>query len=760
MKTQIPSFQRSFRTDAFVLQLVHRFFNAGGNFSIVGLSFLFTTLFCVMVHAQNCVPNIEWQISLGGDTTDQAGSVTPTSDGGYVVAGYTSSNNGDVSGNHGQQDYWLVKLAADGSFIWQEPLGGSHEDIAHAIIQTSDDGFAIAGSTRSNDGNVTGNSGIHDFWVAKLDANGGLIWQNALGGTANDFAYAISQTTDGGYIVAGSTTSNDGDVTGNHGLNDYWVVKLDVDGNLEWQKTLGGTHNDEAYSVKQSADGGYIVAGYTASSDGDVTGNQGVTDYWIVKLDGTGNLSWQKNFGGPNNDVANYVQVTSDGGYIVAGSSSSNSGDVTFNHGFSDYWIVKLDSAGTLIWQKALGGGNIDYGNAIEQTSDGGYIAIGNTVSNDGNITGWHGGIDSWVTKQDANGNLEWEKAMGGTSNDGGYSVKQTPDNNYITAGYSTSNDGDVTGNHGFEDFWVVRLSGGVGALNTYYADVDGDGYGDPNNTIDTMTCTPPAGYLTDNTDCNDANPAIHPGATEICNAIDDNCNITIDEGLPITTYYMDVDNDGYGNSSSTLNSCTPPVGFVTDSTDCDDTNPEIHPGATEICNGFDEDCDGTADNGLPAETYYIDVDGDNYGNANVTTTYCSQPGGYVTDSTDCDDTNPNVNPGVLEVSNNGIDDNCNGATDEFGVGVIEVESNSSLMIFPNPATNVIILHLQTNSAVNAIVSITNVLGQSMFEKTSVMMNGTLHEEISLDEKFTEGIYLVRVSSEQKQWSQSLLVLN
>jgi len=748
----------------FTQPLVRRFIQR--SFSVVGLFFIVITLCFVTLHAQDCVPNIEWQRSLGGDTTDQAGSIAATSDGGYIVGGYTSSNDGDVSGNHGQQDFWVLKLAADNSIIWQVPLGGSHEDIGHAIIQTTDDGYVVAGSTRSDNGNVTGNNGIHDFWVVKLDINGALIWQNSFGGSDNDFAYAVSQTADGGYIVAGSTSSIDGDVTGNQGQYDYWVVKLDADGNLMWQKTLGGTHNDEAYSIKQTTDGGYIVAGYTASTDGDVTGNHGVTDYWIVKLDDSGNLVWQKSLGGPASDLANCVQLTSDGGYIVTGSSSSNSGDVTFNHGFSDNWVVKLDSAGTIIWQKALGGSNQDFGNAIEQTADGGYISIGNTRSNDGQITGWHGGLDVWVTKQDANGDLVWQKSLGGTLDDGGYSIKQTPDHGFIAAGFSTSNDGDVTGNHGFEDFWVVKLTSDVGAVNTYYADMDGDGYGDPNNTIDTTACSPPPGYLTDNTDCNDANAAINPAATEICNGIDDNCNIIIDDGLPVITYYADGDNDTYGNSNSPLTSCVPPVGFVIDSTDCDDTNSAIHPGATEICNGLDDNCNGTADDGLPVVTYYIDADGDGYGNSNIMITSCAQPGGYVTDSTDCDDNNPNVNPGVLEVSNNGIDDNCNGVTDEFGVGINEIESNSSFSIFPNPANDMIILQLlaessgQTNSVANAIISITNVLGETMFEKTSVITNGILHEEISLNEKFTEGMYLVRISSEQKQWSKSLLVLH
>jgi len=656
------------------------------------LSFCLIALFFVPLHAQDCTPNIEWQESLGGDTTDEASSIIPTADGGYVVAGYTASNNGDVTDNHGEADFWVAKLASDGGLIWQIALGGIHEEKAHAVIQTSDGGYVIAGAARSNNGDVSGNHGIHDFWVVKLDANGSLVWQSALGGSAIDIAYDIIQTDDGGYAVAGLTYSNDGQVTGNHGQDDYWVVKLDDGGNLDWQKTFGGTGKDEAYSIKQTFDGGYIVAGYAASDDSDVTGNHGLADYWIVKLDATGNLSWQKALGGVKNDVANSIQQTTDGGYIVAGYTASSTGDVSDNHGNTDTWIVKLDTAGTLLWQKALGGGGFDYGNEIIQTVDGGYVTLSSTLSLDGDVTDNHGATDFWATKQDANGNLLWQKTLGGTAVDSAFSIKQTSDNGFIMAGFSNSNDGDVTGNHGFEDFWVVKLTSDVGAVNTYYADVDGDGYGDPTNSIDTTACTPPTGYLTDNTDCNDANAAINPAASEICNGIDDNCNAIIDEGLPNFTFYADGDNDGYGNANSTVNSCVPPVGFVADSTDCDDTN-------------------------------------------------------------------PNVNPGVLEVSNNGMDDNCNGVIDEFGVGIGEIENSSLLTISPNPATDIIILQLYSNSAVNAIISITNILGETIFEKISTLTNGTLYEEISFNKKFSEGMYYVKIRSDQQQWIKPLLVI-
>src|ERR1043165_357284 len=173
-----------------------------------------------------------------------------------------------------------------------------------------------------------------------------IQWQKSFGGTGTDYAASIQQTTDCGYIVAGQSYSIDGDLTINHGLNDYWIVKLDTAGSLEWQTDLGGSDYDLANSIQQTSDGGYVVAGYSKSNDNDVSGNHGLNDFWVVKLDMNGSLSWQKSLGGSGVDMAHSIQQTSDGGYIVAGISNSNDNDVSGNHGDFDYWVVKLDVDG------------------------------------------------------------------------------------------------------------------------------------------------------------------------------------------------------------------------------------------------------------------------------------------------------------------------------------------------------------------------------------------------------------------------------
>ncbi|MCK9447725.1 MAG: T9SS type A sorting domain-containing protein [Bacteroidales bacterium] len=426
--------------------------------------FLTVTLFSVtLLYAQ--APEIEWQKSLGGSGMEVAFSIQQTSDGGYITAGYSNSNDGDVSGNHGDRDYWIVKLDNAGNLEWQKSIGGSHEDWAYSIQQTSDGGYIAAGYTFSNNGDVSGNHGASDYWVVKLDDTGNIQWQKCLGGSGYDSAKSIQQTSDGGYIVAGSSESNDGDVSGNHGgYGDYWVVKLDESGNIQWQKCLGGSDDDYYAVIQQTSDGGYIVAGASWSSDGDVTGNHNSTDYWIVKLDIAGTIQWEKSLGGSSEDWPESIQQTSDGGYIVAGESKSNDGDVTGNHDngeqLGDYWAVKLDATGNIQWEKSLGGSEQDWAYSIQQTFDGGYIVAGYSYSNDGDVSGNHGNSDYWAVKLDDSGTIQWQKTLGGNGWDVATATQQTLDGGYIIAGVSMSNDGDVSGNHGGADVWIVKLAG------------------------------------------------------------------------------------------------------------------------------------------------------------------------------------------------------------------------------------------------------------------------------------------------------------
>lgn len=573
------------------------------------LSFLF--FFINLVHAQE--PYVEWQRSLGGTDYDQGHSILQTNDGGFIIAGISYSNDGDVSGHHGvvgnnsKADYWIVKLNESGNIIWQKSLGGTKTDYAESIQQTADGGFIVGGWSLSNNDDVSGNHNYADYWIVRLDTAGNIVWQKSLGGSLYDEAYSAKETSDGGFIVAGYSYSVNGDVSGSHGSGDGWIVKLDSSGNLQWQKSLGGSAFDGVLSILETSDEGFMVAGFSASSDGDVTGNHGLEDCWIVKLDSSGNINWQKSLGGSENDEARSIQ-TADGGFIVGGYSNSNDGDVSGHHGstfYSDYWVVKLDSTGNILWQKSLGGSNNDQARSVQPTADGGYIVAGFSESSDGDVSGNHGIQDYWIVKLDSTGNISWEKWLGGSNWDEAYSIQQLSDEGYIVAGATQSGDGDVSGFHGVVDCWVLKLS--CEALQTFYADADAD---------------------------------------------------------------------GFGNASDSLSAC-------------------------------------------------------------------SIPEGYVADSTDCDDTNANVYPGAQEIPNNGIDDNCNGYVDEFGVGVNEATSNAFFSIFPNSNNGIVAIAATLQYEEFITIKLLDLTGRELYSENIGNVNGSFIRQLDLS-NFSSGTYLLQ----------------
>ncbi len=423
---------------------------------------LFFLLELSALHAQipgtPVIPLKENRNVFGGTSVDFARSAVATTDGGYAVAGYSSSSNGDVSANNGNIDFWIIKVSSSGNLQWKKTLGGSDYDEARSIVQTADGGYAIAGITASNNGDVSGNHGGNDFLILKLDSSGALQWQKTFGGPADDNAYSLVQTSDEGYAIAGFTASNSGDVSGNLGGFDFWVVKIDKFGALQWQKTLGGSGTESALSIVQTTDGGYAVAGYSDSTNGDGAGNNGNQDYLIVKLSNTGTVEWHKVFGGTDTDLANAVIQTADGGFAVAGYTLSNNGNVSGNQGLYDSWVIKLDNLGNLQWQKAMGGSGNENTFAMLQDTDGTYVVAGDTRSNDGSVSGNHGGLDAWVVKLSTTGNLVWQKALGGTLGDSATAVMRSQ-NGYTIAGRSNSTDGDITGPaNGSSDFLILKM--------------------------------------------------------------------------------------------------------------------------------------------------------------------------------------------------------------------------------------------------------------------------------------------------------------
>ncbi len=340
-----------------------------------------------------------WIDSYGDEKGEYgADSVCETSDGGFVVAGWAKPTG------KGYTDLWVLKLNKDGVIEWQKAYGGDNADMAHYISRTSDGGYIVAGETES------WGAGWGDMWIIRLDSNGNVKWQKTYGGMGWDRAYCVQETPDGGYIVAGETRFG-------NGWDDVWVIKLDSNGNVEWQKTYGGKERDGAYYIERTSDGGYIVGGYTYSfgvNEGDI---------WVLKLDSSGNVKWQKVYGGPGWDGAHSVHETPDGGYIVAGEVD---GSIA---------VIKLDSLGNIEWQKIYGGSDNNRAYSIELTPDGGYIFAGETHSFE---TGWWS--DVWVVKLNPNGDIEWQKIYGKTGKwDEPRLIRKTSDDGYVVAGWTES---------------------------------------------------------------------------------------------------------------------------------------------------------------------------------------------------------------------------------------------------------------------------------------------------------------------------------
>lgn len=396
------------------------------------------------------VPAIQWQKSYGGNSNETANSIVQTSDGGYIMAGYTNSTNGDIHSNQGNNDYWVVKTDALGTIEWQKTYGGTFDDQANSIIQTTDGGYIIAGFSDSNNGDITNFHGDKDYWIVKIDSTGTIEWQKKYGGDDKESAYEIKQTVDGGYIVAGQTYSYDGviravngDVTNFHGGIDGWLVKLSNTGVIEWEKCFGNTEIDNFMTITQTADGGYIAAGEHA-----------YYGYWVVKCNNMGNIEWE--YLDTDGDIVHSIKQTTDGGYILTGDTVTRIGNAT-GHNFG---VTKLNNFGELEWKKSFGGdGFFDVPRSLQLTPDGGFIIAGVTNSNwSGNVGPSNGAQDMWVIKLSGNGTLQWQKCLGGTTYDGANEIQVTSDNGYIIAGFSQSNNGNVTGNHGGTDFWIVKL--------------------------------------------------------------------------------------------------------------------------------------------------------------------------------------------------------------------------------------------------------------------------------------------------------------
>ncbi|MFZ1633804.1 MAG: T9SS type A sorting domain-containing protein [Chitinophagales bacterium] len=484
-------------------------------------AFFFAIITAQLLSAQ--IPYIEWQKTIGGERSDRLVKSIQTNDGGYLLAGYSDSDSSSqktedaigigfnvfdeydwVTYHYEYVDIWLVKLDAEGNIEWENTIGGDRDDFLSAMIQTADGGYLLAANSESDiSGDKTEDCwapylNSTDYWIIKLDAEGTIVWQNTIGGEYKDWITSINQTADGGYILGGLSRSP---ITGDKteaafcGGEDLWIIKITSIGTIQWQNTIGGCSTDNVSYIEQTSDGGYIVG---ATSYSGIYGDKteicyGNSDYWILKLSPIGTIVWQNTIGGNHYDNLHVIHQLTDGSFIVGGNSGS---DLSFdkteaNIGSNDFWILKLTSTGSIIWQNTIGGISYENLSNIQPAPDGGYFVIGSSssgISGDKTISNFdvYATADYWVLKLDALGNIEWQSAYGGNEDDYPADIQLTDDGGFILSGFSYS---PLSGNKteaslGEEDYWFIKLS--------------------------------PECY---------ASP-------EICNVIDDNCNGLIDDDI------------------------------------------------------------------------------------------------------------------------------------------------------------------------------------------------------------------------------------
>lgn len=403
-------------------------------------SLLFSFLFYVFTNLPAQVPEFLWEKTMFGNNS-HGKNVFETQDGGYVIFGSYLQESESM-------DYWLFKLDENLELVWEQVYGGSLSEEAINALQTEDGGFLLSGNTYSSDADVSENHGGSDFWLVKTDAEGNLEWEKSFGGSGDEHNGRIVEVPGNGYLLTGSTNSNDGDVGGNMGSSDYWVVKITTEGEIEWENNFGGSGFEVPVSAIPTADEGFIVAGYTESTDGQINNPHGDFDYWVIKIDQSGNLNWEKSLGGSYVDKPMGIMKDHEDGYLVFGNSNSSNGDISFPLGANDGWVIKLDEDGNIIWDKSFGGEGTDGIIDFKLSPNGGYIYSGvyqpeNSVAR------------CIIEETDADGNEIWEKLFGMVGWWGidyyQNEIKYDEDGNLLSLG-------DFTSDY-FSYAWLAKLS-------------------------------------------------------------------------------------------------------------------------------------------------------------------------------------------------------------------------------------------------------------------------------------------------------------
>ena len=400
----------------------------------------------------------EWKKNFGGSNADLCEGIIALDDG-YLLIGGTKSIDGDVdngiAANANKNNLYVVRIDQNGNKVWGKSFGSSLSDYGASAAKSYDGGYFVGGFTEKKDGDVTGNFHIGsnvspDFWLMKLDANGNKLWDKCFGGAEYDIVYSMTPGPNGGVVVAGETSSIDGDLDGLSPNAPFLAISLDANGQVIWKKTFGGSPTDLYPVITNTSDNGYIMIG---ASFGDAT----ETDVLVIKINQNGEQLWTKTFAGSGEDLPWSIIEDDDESIVITGHTFSSDGDFSGDNANGNIFVMKLNEKGEMKWTKFYGGNGTDDGRAIAKVDDGYFIA-GVTKSTEGELTTAYGNHDYYVLKIDKNGRKLWQKSYGGSGIDQLWGAGSTLDDGVVVAGYSASSDHDIVNPKGGADFFVLKI--------------------------------------------------------------------------------------------------------------------------------------------------------------------------------------------------------------------------------------------------------------------------------------------------------------
>ncbi len=830
-------------------------------------------------------PELTWSTYMGGEGEDASNAVAMDIDENIYTTGYTASETGMTASGFqmayggGPFDAYLAKFDSLGNKLWCTYYGGHKADygtnlcsdnLGHIYIT----GMTVSSSFAAYEGFQNTWGGGYDAFLVKFDSDGNRIWATYYGGEGYEAGRGVVVDGDNNVCFTGSTTSTNNIASGGYqntsgGLYDAFLVKFTPDGDRIWGTYYGGLADDESRGVCVNSFNDIFITGLTKSSSAIASGGYdniyaGNNDVFIIGFTAEGALLWGTYYGGTQDDNGNGIQCDEFDNIYVAIQSNSTSGFActgynTINNGGFEAVFAKFAFDGNLIWSTYFGGLADDYGKALYVKNNfvyvTGYTSSFNNIAVGGIQNSKNGLADAFIAKFDYDGNFNWATYYGSTNDEYGRGILSNKTSTIYFVGKSYSSTGIVyngfqeTYGGGPADGFVLKINE-CESTTVYYADSDDDGYGDA--TVSVSVCFPVLGYVINNADCNDSDPTIHPTAMETCNLIDDNCNGLIDDEVIYTTYYADMDNDLFGDVTDTGTSfcISPGEGYVLNNSDCNDANALVFPGASEICNGMDDDCNFISDDVIinttiaasgpltfcqggnvilsvqPAFSYQWKKNGVNIAGATSLNYTATKTGNYtvlVTIAGGCNALSaitvvtvntkpaPAITPlGSLDICATGSvklktslktgsvyqwyfngsiivgatsnvyiattagsyyvkETNAAGCnksslsvivTDSCKKGDAE-ETSEKLKIYPNPSSDILIIDLQFIAELNEDISILliNELGQVVLQMTSELNSDHLNTSFNLPEEIVSGIYSLQVLTSENSFSGSVVII-